>query len=162
MILVTVGTHEQQFNRLIREIDQLKKENIIKEDVFIQTGYSDYVPTYCEWEKLIDYEKMKVKMKIARLVVTHGGPSSFMEVLAMGKIPVVVPRQRCYGEHINDHQVDFCRSVLAKGYNIILVEEIAHLKLVLQKNTQSLPPKSNNKIFNTKLMEVLTDQLEVT
>ena len=44
MIFVTVGTHEQQFNRLIKEVDRLVEEGIIKEEVFIQIGYSDYDP----------------------------------------------------------------------------------------------------------------------
>ena len=37
MIFVTVGTHEQPFNRLIQKIDELKKDSIINEDVIIQT-----------------------------------------------------------------------------------------------------------------------------
>lgn len=37
MIFVTVGTHEQPFNRLIQKIDELKKDGIINEDVIIQT-----------------------------------------------------------------------------------------------------------------------------
>ena len=39
MIFVTVGTHEQPFNRLIQKIDELKKDGIINEDVIIQTGF---------------------------------------------------------------------------------------------------------------------------
>ncbi|HEM4221640.1 TPA: multidrug MFS transporter, partial [Streptococcus suis] len=38
MIFVTVGTHEQQFNRLIKEIDLLKKNGSITDEIFIQTG----------------------------------------------------------------------------------------------------------------------------
>lgn len=33
MIFVTVGTHEQPFNRLIQKIDELKKDGIINEMV---------------------------------------------------------------------------------------------------------------------------------
>lgn len=33
MIFVTVGTHEQPFNRLIQKIDELKKDGIINEDL---------------------------------------------------------------------------------------------------------------------------------
>lgn len=44
MIFVTVGTHEQPFNRLIKKIDELKKDGIINEDVIIQTGFSTYEP----------------------------------------------------------------------------------------------------------------------
>ncbi|HFR3379458.1 TPA: multidrug MFS transporter, partial [Streptococcus suis] len=34
MIFVTVGTHEQQFNRLIKEIDLLKKNGSITDEIF--------------------------------------------------------------------------------------------------------------------------------
>ena len=37
MIFVTVVTHEQPFNRLVEYVDQLKKEKIIEEEVFIQS-----------------------------------------------------------------------------------------------------------------------------
>ena len=33
MIFVTVGTHEQPFNRLIQKIDELKKDGTIQDDV---------------------------------------------------------------------------------------------------------------------------------
>ena len=33
MIFVTVGTHEQPFNRLVKKVDDLKKNGIIQEDV---------------------------------------------------------------------------------------------------------------------------------
>lgn len=56
MIFVTVGTHEQPFNRLIKKIDELKKDGIINEDVIIQTGFSTYEPKYCQWSKLIPYQ----------------------------------------------------------------------------------------------------------
>lgn len=46
MIFVTVGTHEQPFNRLIQKIDELKKDGTIQEDVIIQTGFSTYEPNY--------------------------------------------------------------------------------------------------------------------
>lgn len=36
MIFVTVGTHEQPFNRLIQKVDELKKDGIIQDDVIIQ------------------------------------------------------------------------------------------------------------------------------
>ena len=38
MIFVTVGTHEQQFNRLIEEIDRLKENGIIKDEVIMHTA----------------------------------------------------------------------------------------------------------------------------
>ena len=55
---MTVGTHEQPFNRLIQKIDELKKNGIINEDVIIQTGFGTYEPKYCQWSKLIPYQQM--------------------------------------------------------------------------------------------------------
>ena len=46
MIFVTVGTHEQPFNRLIQKIDELKKDGTIQDDVIIQTGFSTYCLLY--------------------------------------------------------------------------------------------------------------------
>ena len=78
MIFVTVGTHEQPFDRLVKAIDELKKEQLIDDDVFIQTGYSTYSPEYCEWSKFVPYAEMEKKMTEARIVITHGGPASFI------------------------------------------------------------------------------------
>ena len=46
MIFVTVGTHEQPFNRLIEFIDNLKRDGKIQEEVIMQTGFSTYEPKY--------------------------------------------------------------------------------------------------------------------
>ena len=58
MIFVTVGTHEQPFNRLIQKIDELKRDGTIQDEVIIQTGFSTYEPKYCQWSKLIPYQQM--------------------------------------------------------------------------------------------------------
>ena len=73
MIFVTVGTHEQPFNRLIQKVDELKRDGIIKDDVIIQTGFSTYEPKYCQWSKLIPYQQMVKNVADARIVITHGG-----------------------------------------------------------------------------------------
>ena len=157
MIFVTVGTHEQQFNRLVREVDDLRGTGVINEDVFVQTGYSDYKPKYCEWADVIGYEEMREKMREARVIITHGGSSSFMEVVSMGKVPIVVPRQYRYKEHVNNHQIDFCKVLIAKGYKILLVEDITELKSLLDKDEgmESFVMKSNNKQFNEGLTRLI-------
>lgn len=111
MIFVTVGTHEQPFDRLVKAIDELKRDQLITDDIFIQTGYSTYSPKYCEWSKFVPYADMEKKMAEARIVITHGGPASFIMPLQMGKTPVVVPRQAEYGEHVNNHQLEFVENV---------------------------------------------------
>jgi UDP-N-acetylglucosamine transferase subunit ALG13 len=130
MIFVTVGTHEQRFDRLVEAMDRLKKNGIIQEEIFIQSGYSAYRPEACEYRDFVPFEEMKARMKEAEIVVTHGGTGSIMLVLYHGKIPVVMPRQKKYDEHIDDHQVIFCRTMAARR-KIIAAYEYADLERAL-------------------------------
>lgn len=127
MIFVTVGTHEQPFDRLIQCVDALKASGAIEDDVFIQTGYTDYEPKSCRWSKLLPYSDMEEYVRNARIVITHGGPSSFIMPLQMGKTPIVVPRQEKFGEHVNDHQLLFAREVAKRQKSIFVVEDISTL-----------------------------------
>lgn len=160
MIFVTVGTHEQQFNRLIENIDDLKKKEAIKEEVIIQTGYCTYEPKCCKWEKFFPYKEMIKLVDNARIVITHGGPSSFIMPLQIGKIPIVVSRQHKYGEHVNDHQVAFSRAVAERKGIIIIVEDIEKLGDVIQRYDEIKAEmkndlNSNNKKFNDDLSSIV-------
>lgn len=156
MIFVTVGTHEQPFNRLIRKVDELKRDGIIQEDVIMQTGFSTYEPKYCEWSKLIPYQQMIKNVEDARIVITHGGPASFIMPLQIGKVPIVVPRQHKFDEHVNDHQVEFARNVAERMGTIIPVEDIEKLEKVITDYDQIVSGmghgmSSNNVKFNVEL-----------
>lgn len=127
MVFVTVGTHEQPFDRLVRAIDVLVADGTLSDDVFVQTGYCAYSPEHCEWQKFVPATEMRGRMEGADVVVTHGGPSSFIEAMAAGKVPVVVPRLVRLGEHVNDHQVDFVRLVAERRGGIVPVYDVAEL-----------------------------------
>lgn len=158
MIFVTVGTHEQQFDRLIKEVDRLKKENLIQDEVFIQTGYSNYVPKYCKWEKIISFEKMNQLIEGSDIIITHGGPATFMGVIAKGKVPIVVPRQKKFGEHVNDHQMDFVEKVL-NIYNLTVITNINDLMACISKTNeqQSTDLKTNNNLFMENFIDMIDD-----
>lgn len=57
MIFVTVGTHEQPFNRLVKAVDELKRDGVITEDVIMQTGFSTYEPKYLFFVKHFSLKK---------------------------------------------------------------------------------------------------------
>lgn len=157
MIFVTVGTHEQQFDRLIKEVDRLKKENFIQDEVFIQTGYSNYIPQYCKWEKIISYEKMNQLIDESDIIITHGGPATFMGVIAKGKVPIVVPRQKKFGEHVNDHQIEFCNRV-KKNYPIILIKETSDIiEKIKDVDSKTAKITNNNEKFCRGLVELLQE-----
>lgn len=165
MIFVTVGTHEQPFNRLIKKVDELKRDGVIQEDVIMQTGFSTYEPKYCEWSKLIPYQQMIKNVEDARIVITHGGPASFIMPLQIGKVPIVVPRQHKFDEHVNDHQVEFARNVAERMGTIIPVEDIEKLEEVITEYDQIVSGMghgliSNNERFNAKIRRIVDELLE--
>ena len=162
MIFVTVGTHEQTFNRLIEYIDKLKRDGIISEEVIMQTGFSTYEPKYCKWSRLIPYREMVKNVAEARIVITHGGPASFIMTLQIGKTPIVVPRQKQFNEHVNDHQLDFAKAVADRMGTIIPVVQTNDLKDVIinyDEIVAQMPSgmKSNNKVFNDSLEKLVTE-----
>lgn len=160
MIFVTVGTHEQPFNRLIQKVDELKRDGVITEEVIMQTGFSTYEPKNCQWGKLIPYQQMVKNVADARIVITHGGPASFIMPLQIGKIPIVVPRQHQYDEHVNDHQVEFARNVAERMGNILVVEDIEKLgRMIVEYDeiTQNMKKESgsHNLEFNREFEELV-------
>lgn len=156
MIFVTVGTHEQSFERLVKKVDKLKEIGKIKEDVIIQKGYTDYEPKNCTSYKLIGYDEMQKYITEARIIITHGGPASFIAPLTVGKIPIVVPRQKEFCEHVNNHQLEFVKQVVERDNNLIPVYDINDLedKIINYDNIvkdMMQNYKSNNKRFNELL-----------
>ena len=162
MIFVTVGTHEQPFNRLIEKMDELKRNQVITEDVIIQTGFSTYEPQFCQWSKMLPYSEMIENVSKARIVITHGGPSSFIMPLQIGKIPIVVPRQHQFNEHVNDHQVEFARNVAHRMGTIIPVEDIEALGNIITDYDKIISNmgrgmSSNNAKFNKELEKIVSE-----
>lgn len=162
MIFVTVGTHEQQFNRLIKCVDELKASGVIEEEVMMQTGFSDYIPGSCKWQKLFGYEDMQRWIREADIVITHGGPASFISVLQAGKMPIVVPRKSEYGEHVNDHQIQFCKAVEEKYGNLILIDDVEELKSAITDysvivETRRKTFESNNAAFIEQFKGIVSD-----
>ena len=162
MIFVTVGTHEQPFNRLIKKADDLVVDGDIKEKVIIQTGFSTYVPKHCEHHKMMSFNEMQQALEDARIVITHGGPSSFIEALQYGKVPIVVPRQEKFHEHVNNHQMDFTKLIVERMNNIIPVYDKKKKKNTIDDydkiaKTKNHGESSNNKQFNERLENIVAD-----
>lgn len=165
MIFVTVGTHEQPFNRLIEHVDKLVQNKIITEEVIIQTGYSTYKPNYCKWENFFSYDEMKKNVSDARIVITHGGPSSFIMPLQIGKTPIVVPRIKDFGEHVNNHQIEFCKAVEKRMGTIIVIEDVNELENVIEKYSNIVgniekKAMSNNADFCLQFEKIVYEILE--
>lgn len=59
MIFIILGSQKFQFNRLLKEIDQLIEEDYIKEEVFAQIGVSTYKPNNFFYKNFLDRKEFQ-------------------------------------------------------------------------------------------------------
>jgi UDP-N-acetylglucosamine transferase subunit ALG13 len=115
VIFVTVGTDHHPFGRLVSWTDNwLEAGGEKRARCFVQRGTSPS-PRLAEAVEYVGYDDMERLMTDATVVVTHGGPGSIMQAAALGKRPLVIPRRRDLGEHVDDHQVAFARRLAREG-----------------------------------------------
>ena len=147
MIFITVGTHEQGFDRLIREVDELIENKEIEDDVFAQIGYSKYKPKYLKYTDMLGEEEMDKYVAESKIIITHGGPGSIFKALEYGKIPIVVPRDPSYNEHVDNHQILFVNK-LESIKKVIAVYDVKKLKKCIE-NYQELAAQCSKVLNNT-------------
>jgi UDP-N-acetylglucosamine transferase subunit ALG13 len=117
LIYVTVGTHTVQFDRLVRAAEVYARTS--SEEVVVQRGTSTLKTTSARSFAFCDSAEMDLLIRAARVVVCHGA-DTILDVLRAGKPVLAVPRQRRYGEHLNDHQLDFARALAERGLIALL------------------------------------------
>jgi UDP-N-acetylglucosamine:LPS N-acetylglucosamine transferase len=59
-------------------------------------------------------EEFDRRLEEADLVISHGG-CTVLSAIRLGKVPVVMPRRKKYGEHVNDHQVQLVQALAEEG-----------------------------------------------
>lgn len=108
MIFVAVGTHHQPFDRLLRAADRAAAA--LGEPLVAQRGHSRVI-VEGEAHDWLPPARFEALLAEARVVVLHAGSSSFLQARALGRRPILVPRRPEHGEHVDDHQVRFVRSL---------------------------------------------------
>ncbi len=130
MIFVTVGMERFPFDRLIRTMDLAVGKGKVREPVFIQRGRSSYVPMYAKHTDFMEFSQIVQVLEKARVVVSHAGVGSFLLCLRMGKVPILVPRKASFGEHLDDHQIDFVREIEALNKALVAYETDQVLRMI--------------------------------
>lgn len=145
MILVMLGTQNNSFVRLLEEIENLIKKDIITEEVIIQAGYTKYETDKMKILDLIPKDELEKLIKDASFVITHGGVGSITMSLKLGKKVIAVPRKHKHNEHVNDHQEEIVNLFNQKKY-LIGINDVNKLEDAI-KNIETFEPKkfvSNN------------------
>ncbi len=111
--MVSVGTDHHPFDRLVGWMVEWSAEHPAHR-VVVQRGTADE-PMGVESHDLIPHDELRKLFGAATVVISHGGPSTVMDARMAGRLPIVVPRDRALGEHVDDHQVRFSRHLERHG-----------------------------------------------
>ena len=147
LILVTLGTNDKTFIRLIKEVEKLIENGVITEKVVVQAGYTKYQTEKMEIFDLVSIEKMNELMADCSVLITHGGVGSIISGLKNNKKVIAVPRLEKYKEHVNDHQLQIVRNFDTAGY-ILGISDVEGLEDGLKKLDNFKPKKYESNTLN--------------
>lgn len=118
VVFTTVGTDHHPFDRLVDWVEGWFATPRGRDARALwQTGTSRCP---AGGDAYLTFDAMKAAFEAADAVVSHGGPATIMDARAAGTIPIVIPRQKRHGEHVDDHQVRFSGFMAARS-QIVLV-----------------------------------------
>ena len=157
MILVTLGTQDKSFKRLLEDIDKQVELGNIKDKIVVQAGCTKYESKNMEIFDLIPMEKFDDLIKSCDLLITHGGVGSIITGLKNNKTVIAAARLEKYKEHTNDHQLQIIENFSNDGY-ILGLDNFDELDKVLEKAKTFKPKKY---VSNTdKIIKIIEDFID--
>lgn len=126
MILVLLGTQNNDFTRLLKEVQKNIDIGTIREEVIVQAGSTKFESKDMKMFSLIPTDELLKLQEQARIIITHGGVGSIISSIKMGKKVIAIPRLAKYGEHVNDHQIQIVESFASNGLikGVFNIEEL--------------------------------------
>lgn len=158
MILVTLGTQDKKFTRLLEKIDELIDKKIITDEVVVQAGYSaDYKSSNMKIFDLISKDEFDKLISECNVLITHGGVGAILTGLKYNKKVIAIPRLKKYKEHVNDHQIQIVKNFDEEGLIIgSFVDDLESNYLKINKfNPKKFKSNKNNML---KLVQELIDK----
>lgn len=153
MILVTLGTQDKSFKRLLDAIEREIEVGVIKEQVIVQAGFTKYDSKNMLIFDLIPMDEFNKLVSECRLLITHAGVGSILTGLKNNKKIIAVPRLSKYHEHTNDHQLDITNEFYNRGY-IMKLDNTDDLGKIIKEIDNFVPKKY---VSNTKNMVKLIE-----
>ena len=157
MILVTLGTQDKGFPRLLKQIDEEIKKGNIKEKVIVQAGCTKYESDNMEIFDLIPSDEFDKLVARADLIITHGGAGSILTAIKKNKKVIAAARLKKYKEHTNDHQIQIVKEFAKDGY-ILELRDFSKLGKLIVKSKTFKPKKF---VSNTpNMLKMIDDYIE--
>lgn len=157
MIFVILGTQDKPFYRLIKEIENLKKDKIIAEEIIVQAGSTKYDSKYMTIIDFISMKEFNEYISKSKYIITHGGVGSILDSIKKDKKVIAIPRLKKYEEHGNDHQVQIIEEFNELGY-IIGCKEVTDLKDKIEELETFKPKKYQSN--NQNMIKIIEDFID--
>jgi exopolysaccharide biosynthesis glucuronosyltransferase PssE len=147
--LIVFGNSERHFHRLVNAVCDCFP--LFPKPVVIQAGIhqADFKRISDEATVLsvVPYVEFDELLKTSEVIVCHGGSGITQSALRLGKHPAVVSRRKKFGEHIDDHQVEWCLMLRDEGL-ATYVEDTGDLERYLRKRQfANLSPRASDKFL---------------
>ena len=157
MILVTLGTQDKNFSRLLDAVQKQIDNGNIKDEVIVQAGWTKYQRKDMKIFDLLDQEEFKRLISECDLLITHGGVGSILTGLKNNKKVIAAARLSKYKEHMNYHQLQIIEKFSKSGY-ILELKDFDKLDEVIEKSKKFKPKKYQSNTENmVKLIENYID-----
>ena len=126
MIFATIGTHHDPFPRAIDAALMLAGDA----ELVVQHGHTEPVAAgdnvrFYQW---LRPDEVNVFFRDATVVITHAGVATIVGALRAGHHPIVIPRRKSFGEHVDDHQMQIVKALTRAGLITLLADESGRLR----------------------------------
>lgn len=160
LILVTMGTNDYPFKRLL---DYVKQDPLYQSDScdwFVQSGATelDQAPANGQVHRLIPRADMEALMKRAAIVISHCGIGSLKLVLQYRKQVIFVPRVAKHGEFSDDHQLQIASQIGNRRIQVVMPDD-KFPELNFSQISASVPHTEPVDITNYDLARIINYKL---
>lgn len=111
-VVVSLGTEKFGFRRAVEALLQVLPAEA---EVLWQTGLTDVSGLPITGHPTIPSGELRAAIAEADVVVSHSGTGSALTAFELGKVPVLLPREARFGEHIDDHQALTAMEMTRRG-----------------------------------------------
>jgi UDP-N-acetylglucosamine transferase subunit ALG13 len=133
MIVVTVGTHEQPFDRLMKAVVALGDS----EPMLVQYGTCTITNGPGEWVDFLSFDELAERAADARAFICHAGVGSIVLARRCGHRPIIMARRPDLGEHVDEHQLELSRRLHQAGLVTVVEDELELAAAV--RNPDAIP-----------------------
>jgi UDP-N-acetylglucosamine transferase subunit ALG13 len=113
MIKVAIGTEKFPMVKVFKWLERAIDDGYLPKDeeILVQSGVTEYSPRYQNIKLIptVPYQQQMQEFKDARICIIHAGMGNLLDLADLGRLPIIIPRDPKLGEHLDSHQLDFCK-----------------------------------------------------